>query len=134
MNATQQIHEALKGIMPDNEANACNIWKGYDVGTGETGWHYQRFGQTATFIGANLDEALATIGDIAQEQADQHAEAMRGMRGPGRPKLDASDPTERFTVTLPNSIAVKAARLGNGNMSAGVRQAIETAGEPAKEG
>ena len=49
--------------------------------------------------------------------------------GPGRPKLDASDPTERFTVTLPNSLADKAAELGNGNMSAGVRRAIEAAKE-----
>lgn len=49
------------------------------------------------------------------------------LRGPGRPKLDASDRTERFTVTLPSSLAVKAAELGNGNMSAGVRLAIEQA-------
>lgn len=125
MNATERINQALKSIMPDSEANACRIWKGYDVGTGETGWHYQKFGQTATFVGANLNEALATIDDIAQERAEvEHSIAGRG---PGRPVLDASDPTERTTVALTASQVAKAKAMGNGNLSAGVRLAIEAA-------
>ena len=72
MATYKQVEQALRGIMSAGEANACRIWKGYDMGTGETGWHYQKFGQTATFIGASLSEALATLGDMAQEQADEH--------------------------------------------------------------
>lgn len=58
MNAKQKIREALKTIMSDGEANACQIWKAYSMTTGETGWHFVRFGQTATFIGNSLEEAL----------------------------------------------------------------------------
>jgi hypothetical protein len=127
MNATEEIQQALKGIMSDGEANACRIWKGYDVGTGETGWHYQRFGQTATYIGVNVAEALATLDDMTQEQADEHAEAMRGMRGRGRPRFDPAAPTVRTTIRLTQAQLAKAEELGQGNVGAGVRLAIERA-------
>ena len=125
MNASEQIHQALKSIMSDGEANACRIWKGYDMGTGESGWHYQRFGQTATFIGSNVAEALATIDDMTQEQADEHAEAVRGMRGPGRPRFDPAAPTVRTTVRLTNAQVAKAEMLGSGNVAQGVRNALD---------
>ena len=70
MNAENRIRTALMAIMETGEANAAAIWKGYDVGTGQTGWHFVKFGQTATFLGSNLDEALATIDDIATERAE----------------------------------------------------------------
>lgn len=128
MNAIEKIIEALKGIMSDGEANACRIWKGYDVGTGETGWHYQRFCQTAAFIGSNLAEALATLDDMTQEQADEHAEAMRSLhRGPGRPRFDPDAPTVRTTVRLTNAQVAKATELGSGNVAQGVRNALEQA-------
>ena len=125
MNASEQIHQALKSIMSEGEANACRIWKGYDIGTGETGWHYQRFGQTATFIGDNLAEALATISDMTQERAAEHAEAVRGMRGPGRPRFDPAAATVRTTVRLTNAQVAKAEELGNGNVAQGVRCALD---------
>ena len=61
MIAESKIREALKALMDDGEANACRIWKGYDMGTGETGWHFAQFGQSATFIGDNLAEAIEWI-------------------------------------------------------------------------
>lgn len=128
MNATEKIIEALKGIMSDGEANACRVWKGYDVGTGETGWHYEKFGKTATFIGANVIEALATLDDMTQEQADEHAEAMRAEhRGPGRPRFDPAAPTVRTTIRLTQAQFAKAEALGNGNVAQGVRNALEQA-------
>lgn len=68
MNAKQTIQEALKTIMSDGEANACEIWKSFNNGTGLTGWHYRRFGQTATFIGSNLTEAIEWIEALADER------------------------------------------------------------------
>lgn len=68
MNAKETIRKALKNLMSDGEANACEIWKGYDMGTGMTGWHYKRFGQTATFIGSNLSDALEWIECLADER------------------------------------------------------------------
>ena len=68
MDAKAKIRSALKQIMSDGEANACTIWKGWDVGTGLAGWHYQRFNQTATYIGNNLDQALAWIAELPEER------------------------------------------------------------------
>lgn len=65
MNAEQTIREALKTIMPEGEANACRIWKGYDVATGCTGWHITKFGHFADFYGENLADVLFTIDDTA---------------------------------------------------------------------
>lgn len=68
MNAAETIRTALKGIMDEGEANACHIRKGYEASTGENGWHYTRFGGTATFIGGNLTEALEWIENLADER------------------------------------------------------------------
>ncbi len=64
MNAKETIRQALKEIMSDDEANACSIWKGYDNGTGRTGWHVTRFGETATHYGTSVAEAVEMIEDI----------------------------------------------------------------------
>ena len=68
MNTEQKIREALKTIMNNGEVNACRVWKGYDVGTGLTGWHYTRFGQTATYIGDNERQALDWISELKEER------------------------------------------------------------------
>jgi hypothetical protein len=68
MNAKTKIRMALRDIMSDGEANACEIWKGYDMGTGLTGWHYKRFGHTATFAGDNLREALDFIAGVKSDR------------------------------------------------------------------
>ena len=73
MNAETRIRANLTRIMPSGEANAAAVWKGYDVGTGQNGWHYVPFGKTAIFLGSNVTEALATIDDIAGEREDVSA-------------------------------------------------------------
>lgn len=67
MNAKEQIKTALSEIMPVSVANACHVFKGYDVGTGRTGWHYIPFGSVAQYLGKSLDEALEVIEDKAAE-------------------------------------------------------------------
>lgn len=47
---------------------------------------------------------------------------------PGRPRTDASATMTTHPVTLTRDLAEKARRLGNGNLSAGVRIALESAG------
>jgi len=64
MNAKETIRESLKKIMSDGNANACAIWKGYDNGTGRTGWHVMQFGETATYYGKSVGEVIETIDDI----------------------------------------------------------------------
>jgi len=66
MNAKQKIQEALKSIMDDGEARACQIFKGYEASTGRSGWHYIPFGGTARYLGHSLNEAL----DIIEADAD----------------------------------------------------------------
>lgn len=69
MNAKETIRQALKKIMSDGEANACQIWKGYSPSTGLTGWHYIPFGSTAVFLGANAQEALEAVEETLAERA-----------------------------------------------------------------
>ena len=58
MNAKQQIREMLKEMMPEGEANACEIFKGFAVDTGENGWHYKHFGRSEHhYMGKSLREA-----------------------------------------------------------------------------
>jgi len=68
MNAKQRIQEALKSIMSEGEANACRVFKGYAYSgaTENTGWHYQPFNGQPVHLGTSLDEALETIGQIAE--------------------------------------------------------------------
>ncbi len=47
---------------------------------------------------------------------------------PGRPRTDPSATMTTHPVTLTPDLAEKARRLGNGNLSAGVRIALESAG------
>jgi hypothetical protein len=68
VDAKTRIREALKQIMSEGEANACEVFKGYEASTNWSGWHYIRFGGTATFIGANLAEALKWIENLADER------------------------------------------------------------------
>jgi len=50
------------------ERDAAGYFKGYEASTGMGGWHYIRFGGTATFIGDNLAEALEWIENLADER------------------------------------------------------------------
>jgi hypothetical protein len=64
MNAAQKIAKMFKSIYPDGEVNASRIWKAYDVGTGKNGWHYQPFGETAQYVGRDLNEVQEYVEDI----------------------------------------------------------------------
>lgn len=64
MNAAQKIAKMFKSIYPDGEVNAAQIWKAYDVGTGQNGWHYRPFGETAQYVGRNLNEVQEYVEDI----------------------------------------------------------------------
>jgi len=70
MNAQTRIRNNLTRIMEPGEANAAAVWKGYDANTGQTGWYFVKFGQTATFLGSDMDEALATIDYIEEALAE----------------------------------------------------------------
>lgn len=63
MKAKEVIREALKKIMDEGEANACQIWKGYGE-TNRNGWHIARFGKTPTYFGKSVEEVIDAIYDI----------------------------------------------------------------------
>lgn len=44
--------------------------------------------------------------------------------GAGRPRLEA-EPQRRHNIMLSDAVADKARKLGNGNLSAGIRKALE---------
>jgi hypothetical protein len=64
MNAGQKVVKMLKEVYEDGEVNAAQVRKGYDVGTGRSGWHYQPFGETAQYMGKNLAEVQEYVEDI----------------------------------------------------------------------
>ena len=70
MSAISRIRKALKGIMPEGEANACRINNSYqyDGSQQRNGWHFTRFNSTPTFLGRNVSEALETIEQIKDER------------------------------------------------------------------
>ena len=72
MNAKGKIQEALKSIMSDGEANACNVYKGYDYdGVRQaSGWFYRPFNGTPVYLGKSVNEALDTIEAIADSREE----------------------------------------------------------------
>lgn len=66
-SAKEQIQNELKNQFGVGRGNACQVWKGYDVGTSMNGWHYVPFGETARYLGNNLSEALETLRDRTGE-------------------------------------------------------------------
>lgn len=80
MTVANKIQEALKSIMSDGEANACNVFKGYDIDTHQNGWHYTPFGRNSIFIGKNKNEALEEIEMIADEQQEIREAYLRSIR------------------------------------------------------
>ena len=69
MNAAQKIKNILKEVYEDGDVNAMTIWKGYDVSTGRTGWHYRWFGRSeAHCMGNSVEEAREYIADEANSR------------------------------------------------------------------
>lgn len=54
------------GKMSTGEANAAHVYKGFEVGTQENGWHVQPFGQNAYYVGKTIADALETIEMISE--------------------------------------------------------------------
>jgi len=58
-----KIKQALakSGRWTQGDVNAMYIFKGYNVGTGRTGWHVVPFGLGVFYIGATVAEAVDDI-------------------------------------------------------------------------
>lgn len=71
MTVASKIREALKGIMTEGEANACDIRKGshYNGRTYSNGWYYTPFGGRPITLGKNEAEAIETIEQIEEYRA-----------------------------------------------------------------
>jgi hypothetical protein len=68
MNAGQKVVKMLKEVYLEGEVNAAQIWKGYDVGTGRSGWHYQPFGQNAQYVGASVAEVKEYVRSVLDDR------------------------------------------------------------------
>ena len=68
MNARNRIQQALRDIMEVEQANACQVYKGwdYDGVRVEYGWWYCPFNATPVYLGRNVDEALNHL-EVAEE-------------------------------------------------------------------
>lgn len=76
MTAREQIVAMLKTIYDAGDVNAMQIWKGYDAGTDETGWHYKWFGRSeAHYMGKSVAEAREYVDEAAATFRAQYVEA-----------------------------------------------------------
>ena len=66
MKAVEKIREMLKGVYPDAEVNAMEIWKGYSSSTERTGWHIRQFGELAQFAGKSVEEVENYLQEIKE--------------------------------------------------------------------
>ena len=68
--AEKQIRNAMTTIYDEGTVNAAQVYKGTDYdGTGiRTGWFARLFGQTATYLGKSVSDALETIEQIASSR------------------------------------------------------------------
>lgn len=69
MNAKQQVINALKTAYESGEVNAMEVFKGYAVDTGLSGWHFRKFGRSShVFLGTSVTEAQETIQEIVDSR------------------------------------------------------------------
>ena len=67
MNAKQQIMTMLKEVYEDGEVNAMEVFKGFALDTGETGWHFRKFGRSNhVYLGKSVSEARIVIDAIKE--------------------------------------------------------------------
>ena len=67
--ARETVKALLKTTYDDADVNAMQIWKGYDVSTGRTGWHIQWFGTSgAEYIGGSVSEVEDFVNEVAELQ------------------------------------------------------------------
>jgi hypothetical protein len=70
MKAKNRIRKALETIMDAGEANACQVYKGWDFGgiVQAYGWWYRPFNRPSVYLGKSVANALAVIKDIAESR------------------------------------------------------------------
>lgn len=67
MNAMNAIKNMLKEVYEDGDVNAMEIFKGFAVNTGQSGWHFRQFGRLElTYLGKSVVEARETINEIKE--------------------------------------------------------------------
>lgn len=65
VNAMTKIKNMLKEVYEEGDVNAMTIFKGFAVDTGETGWHFRKFGRSNhNFMGNSVAEAREYIEDV----------------------------------------------------------------------
>ena len=61
----EMVTELLKMVYDEKDVDAMQIWHGYEISTGQTGWHIQWAGtQGAQYIGANRREVADFVDEI----------------------------------------------------------------------
>ena len=69
-SAEKQIRNAMLAFMDAGDVYAAQVFKGWALdATYAYGWHYIKFGRTATYMGDNLAEALQWCKDNAELRA-----------------------------------------------------------------
>ena len=70
MSVKSKIRAALKNIMGEGEANACDIRKGYhyDGSQESNGWYYKPFNRQPVSLGRSENEALEAIDQIKESR------------------------------------------------------------------
>jgi len=74
-SAEQKIREMLKEVYEEGDVNAAEIFKGFAIDTGKSGWHLRFFDRSDhIYLGANITEVELYLDDIASERAYQRGE------------------------------------------------------------
>ena len=72
VNAMTKIKNMLKEVYEEGDVNAMTIFKGFAVDTGETGWHYRKFGSSEHhFMGDSVTEAREYVEQVKEYRQEQ---------------------------------------------------------------
>lgn len=72
MNAMAKIKDMLKEVYEDGDVNAMTIFKGFAVDTGQSGWHFRKFGRSEhVFLGNSVAEARGAVDEIKEYRQAQ---------------------------------------------------------------
>jgi len=74
MTGTERIKNALGTVMSEGEANACEVWRGWDPAGQGYGWWYKPFGEIAQPLGVTIAEAIDQIQDWHIQQLQDRDE------------------------------------------------------------
>lgn len=72
MNAMNTIKNMLKEVYEDGDVNAMQVFKGFAVDTGQSGWHFRKFGRSEhVYLGKSVAEAREAIDEIKEYRQAQ---------------------------------------------------------------